>query len=141
MSYWKFYVCEFINNKYPMPDEEKVFVKFGITHHMDVMKRFDPNVNDGYPKNYNDWNITCKFSVVCKTKEEAERLEKKWLEQVFPNPGPTKVWVENYLKVEDNNQYYDNTGITELRLLSRKQAKWVYYTLHQMKKEKHEHAN
>lgn len=135
MSYWKFYVCEFINNKHPMPDDDKVFVKFGITHHLDVMDRFNPNVKDGYSKNYADWDITCKFSQAFKTKEEAEAVEQEWLTKVFPNPGPNKVWVENYLKLEDNNYYYDNSGITELRLLTRKQAKWVYFTLHQKKKE------
>lgn len=131
----KFYVCEFTNIKYPMPDSDKVFVKFGITHHWDVMDRFNPKVDDGYTKNYSDWKIVCKFSKPCSTKERAEALEKKWLTEVFPNPGPTKVWVENYLKISDNNLYYDNTGITELRLLTAKQAKWVYYTLHSTKKE------
>ena len=118
-----------------MPDSDKVFVKFGITHHWDVMDRFNPKVDDGYTKNYSDWKIVCKFSKPCSTKEQAEALEKKWLTEVFPNPGPTKVWVENYLKISDNNLYYDNTGITELRLLTAKQAKWVYYTLHSTKKE------
>jgi hypothetical protein len=128
---YKFYVCEFTNNRYPLPDPNKVFVKFGITHHMDVMDRFNSNVDDGYAKNYKDWDIVCKFSMAFKTKAEAEALEAHWLTNVFPNPGPTKVWVERYLRVEDQNQYYDNTGITELRLLTVKQAKWVYYTCHQ----------
>ena len=131
---YKFYVCEFTNKKHPMQDPDKVFVKFGITHHWDVMDRFNPSVDDGYAKNYEDWDIVCKFSLACKTKEGAERLEKKWLNEVFPNPGPTKVWVESYFKLDDKNKYYDNTGITELRLLTSKQAKWVYYTLHQEKK-------
>ena len=85
-----------------MPDSDKVFVKFGITHHWDVMDRFNPKVDDGYTKNYSDWKIVCKFSKPCSTKEQAEALEKKWLTEVFPNPGPTKVWVENYLKISDN---------------------------------------
>lgn len=131
---YKFYACEFVNKKYPMPDPDKVFVKFGITHHWDVMDRFNSMVDDGYAKNYKDWVIVCKFSLVCDTKEQAEKFEQKWLKEVFPNPGPTKVWVEQYLKVEDNNYYYDNTGITELRLLTQKQAKWVYRTLHEQKK-------
>lgn len=119
-----------------MPDSTKVFVKFGITHHMDVMDRFNPDVNDGYTKNYHDWDIVCKFSQVFRTKAEAEQMERHWLTNVFPNPGPTKVWVEKYLGAEHNNQYYDNTGITELRLLTQKQAKWVYYTLHQQKNQR-----
>lgn len=132
----KFYACEFVNKKYPLPDPNKVFVKFGTTHHWDVMDRFNSMVDDGYPKVYEDWIITCKFSVVCKDKVAAEAIERHWLEQVFPNPGPTKVWVERYLSVEDNNKYSDNTGITELRLLTLKQAKWVYWTLHQQKTNK-----
>jgi len=130
---YKFYVCEFVNTKYPLSDPNKVFVKFGITHHMDVMDRFNPLVDDGYAKKYDDWKITCKFSVACRTKEQAEQLEKHWLCTVFPNPGPTKVWVESYLGLSDNQMYRDNTGITELRLLTVKQARWVYYTLHQQK--------
>lgn len=132
---YKFYVCEFTNNKYPMPDTDKVFVKFGITHHWDVMDRFNPNVDDGYAKNYKEWDIVCKFSVPCSDKATAEQLEQHWLRQVFPNPGPTKVWVERYLGVDNNNHYYDNTGITELRLLTKKQAKWVYFTLHDQKRQ------
>lgn len=132
---YKFYACEFINKKYPMPDPTKVFVKFGITHHKDALDRFNPNVDDGYAKIYNDWDIVCKFSAAFKTKQEAEAVESHWLNTVFPNPGPTKVWVEQYLQTEDNFLYSDNTGITELRLLSQKQARWVYYTLHQQKRE------
>jgi hypothetical protein len=131
---YKFYVCEFVNNKFTLPDVNKIFVKFGITHHWDVMDRFDPSVDDGYAKNYEDWDITCKFSIPLKTKEQAEELEQHWLKEVFPNPGPTKVWVESYLGVDNNDYYRDNTGITELRLLTLKQAKWVYYKLHEWKK-------
>jgi len=133
---YKFYACEFTNKKYSNPDPNKVFVKFGITHHMDVLDRFNSMVDDGYAKNYKDWDIVCKFSIVCNSKGEAEDMEKHWLSSVFPNPGPTKVWVEQYLSTEDNKEYSDSTGITELRLLTQKQAKWVYYTLHQMKKGK-----
>jgi len=130
---YKFYVCEFTNIKYPNPDPNKIFIKFGITHHMEVLNRFTSGIDDGYEKNYHDWLIRCKFSTVCKDKDHAERLERHWLEQVFPNPGPTKVWVEKYLGTEDNNKYSNNTGISELRLLTIKQAKWVYYNLHRMK--------
>ena len=132
---YKFYVCEFTNKKYAMPDPNKVFVKFGITHHMDVMDRFNSDVDDGYAKVYTDWNIVCKFSIVCRTKEEAEIHERYWLKEKFPNPGPTKVWVESYLGVDNNDKYRDNTGITELRLLTQKQAKWVYWYLHSSKRQ------
>lgn len=125
----KFYVCEFVNKIYPMPDPNKVFVKFGITHHQDVMARFDPRVDDGYPKIYDDWDITCKFSVSV-PKMTAMHIENEWLTKHFPNPGPNKVWVERYLNVDNPLKYKYNSGISELRLLTIKQAKWVYYTLH-----------
>jgi len=130
---YKFYICEFKNKRFPMKDGD-VFVKFGITHHWDVMDRFNPAVDDGYDKNYHDWEITCKFSWALPSKADAERMERYWLEEKFPKSGKNKVWVENYFGLQDNNYYYDNTGVTELRLVTEKQAKWIYYTAHQMKK-------
>ena len=45
MSKWyKFYICEFVNTKHKMKNYDDCFLKFGITHHMDVLKRFDPKV-------------------------------------------------------------------------------------------------
>jgi hypothetical protein len=139
---YKIYACIFTNNKHTLPDPNKVLVKIGITHHTDdIMKRFDPKIDDGYPKNYSDWDIECKFSMICNSKEEAEQIEKQWLgpNGIFSNPGPTKVWVENLFNLEDNNYYRDNTGITELRLLTHKQAKWAFWKLHEMKRERYEH--
>ena len=130
----KFYVGEFVNKVHKMPDPDKVFIKFGITHHWDVMDRFNPLVDDGYSKNYKDWVITCKFSHPYLSKEDAEQQENHWLNKQFPRNSQYKVWVENYLKIKNNTYYKDNTGITELRLLSLKQAKWVYYKLHSEKK-------
>ena len=52
-------------------------------------------------------------------------LEAYWLNNRFPYDGHTKVWVEQYLGVDDRNKYKDNTGITEMRLLTRKQFNWV----------------
>lgn len=138
---YKFYYCEFTNNKYPMPDEDKVLVKFGHTHHWDVMDRFNPLVEDGYVKNYVDWDIECKFSWSFQTKKEAEQMEQYWLTEKFPNPGPNKIWVEKYFGLSDNNYYYDNTGITELRLLTRKQANWVIANLYKMRGAHYEFAN
>lgn len=132
---YKFYCCEFTNKVHQMPESDKVFIKFGVTHHTDVMDRFNPTIQDGYAKNYNDWNIVCKFSMQLPDKEAALALEKFWLEEQFPYKSRYKVWVEQYLGLEDNQYYTDNTGITELRLVSAKQAKWVYYKLHQYKSE------
>jgi hypothetical protein len=67
------------------------------------------------------------------TKEEALAVEQRWLTEVFPNPGPTKVWVEKVLDCPDNQYYSEASGITELRLLTEKQRKWVLWQLYEMK--------
>lgn len=130
MSY-KFYVCEFRNKKYPIPDD-RVLVKFGITRHMDVLKRFDPSVNDGYEKNYSDWDIVCKFSQLCLTKEEAEQKETYWLNEKYPKGSKYKVWVESLFGLP-HTYYSNNTGVSELRLLTKKEASWLYWHLHRQK--------
>lgn len=116
-------------------DGNKVFCKFGITHQSDVLRRFDPSVDDGYHKSekYLEWDIKCDFSMFFDTKEEALAVEQRWLTEVFPNPGPTKVWVEKVLDCPDNQYYSEASGITELRLLTEKQRKWVLWQLYQMK--------
>ena len=116
-------------------DGNKVFCKFGITHQSDVLRRFDPSVDDGYYKSekYLEWDIKCDFSMFFDTKEEALAVEQRWLTEVFPNPGPTKVWVEKVLDCPDNQYYSEASGITELRLLTEKQRKWVLWQLYEMK--------
>lgn len=130
----KFYVCEFVNKKFTTPPG-KVFVKFGVTHHMDVMNRFNSDINDGYTKNYNDWNIVCKFSIICPTRQHAEQIERYWLECKYPYKSKYKVWVEQVLGIQDKYYYNNSTGITELRLLDKSEAKNVYMMLHRLKKE------
>lgn len=136
---YKFYFCTFTNKKFQAP-EGKVFCKFGITHQSDVLRRFDPTVDDGYVKSekYLDWNIKADFSMIFDTKEQAEAEEQRWLTQVFPNPGPTKVWVEKVLQCDTMDYYSEATGITELRLLSDKQRKWTLWQLYKMKEEYNE---
>mgnify|MGYP003155031155 FL=1 len=112
----KFYVAEFIPTKYEMRDPNDVLVKFGITKNMDVLERFNPY----YDKRYNDFIIKVKFSKAVPNMKMAEDMERHWLEERFPNPGPNKVWIEDYLHCEKNNEY-DDTGITEIRLLKRYQ--------------------
>ena len=131
---YKFYFCTFKNKKFQVP-ENKVFCKFGITHQSDVLRRFDPAIDDGYVKSekYLDWEITADFSVWFNTKEEAEAEEQRWLTEVFPNPGPTKVWVEKVLQCDTMDYYSEATGITELRLLTEKQRKWTLWQLYQMR--------
>lgn len=130
----KFYICQFDNKKYPTPSGW-VFVKFGITHHMDVLKRFDSSIDDGYSKNYSDWNISCKFSILCKSKDHALEMEEFFLQKKYPYKSKYKVWVEKYLGMEDHNQYDNNTGISELRLLPIREAKQLYKRCNQRKKE------
>lgn len=135
MSKWyKFYICEFINNKYEVPPGF-VLVKFGITHHMDVMDRFNPEVDDGYSKNYSDWTIKIKYSEVHQTKKSAEKQEKFWLLEIFPYNSKYKVWVEDLFQLDNKNFYYDNTGITELRLLPINTAKQIYQRLNRRKQQ------
>ena len=122
MAWYKLYIVEMRNRKYLGPNDGKKLIKFGITHHMDIMKRFDPEVDDGYEKNYGDWIILPKYSQVFYSKEEAEAAEKWLLNKIFP-AHTHKVWVEDYLQCEDRNQYYHNTGITELRLLTNKEIR------------------
>ena len=131
---YKFYFCTFRNNIFNTP-EGKVFCKFGITHNYDVLARFNPNVDNGYQKSlkYLEWDIKADFSMWFNTKEEAKAEEQYWLTEVFPNPGPTKVWVENVLDCPTSDHYTECSGITELRLLSEKQRGWVLGQLYKMR--------
>ena len=133
---YKFYFLTMRNKKFTVP-EGKVFCKFGITHQSDVLRRFDPSVDDGYLKSekYLDWNIKADFSMMFDSKEEAQAEEQRWLTEVFPNPGPTKEWVENVLDCPTKNYYTEASGITELRLLTEKQRKWVLWQLYNMNEE------
>lgn len=121
MSWVKFYVQEWENTAYPKPNDGKHMIKFGITHHMDVSKRNDASVDDGYKKDYSDWNIRTLFSRKYDTKALGERFEQMMLHEAYP-AKTHKVWVENYL-IGCENRKYDNTGITELRLLDMSERK------------------
>ena len=132
MVWYKFYLVLFKNKKHKTPDG-KVLVKFGITHHMKVEHRFDPSINDGYTKNYEDWDIKILFSIACKTKQDAEYLENYFLKKKFPYNSDYKVWVEDLFGMEDRNYYYDNTGVTELRLLSEKEKNGIVSRLFDLK--------
>jgi len=82
------------NKHYPTP-AGMCFVKFGVTHHMKVEHRFDSSVDDGYEKNYDDWNIAIKFSIACETKTIADNIEKYFLQRMYPYKSHYKVWVED----------------------------------------------
>ena len=119
-NFHKFYLSRWDNTKYSKPDDGKVFIKPGITRHMDVMKRFDPSV-DNYKKDYSDWKIKILFSKKFNTKQEAQEFENYFLYNVFPYNSKYKVWVEDYYGIEDLQKYND-TGITELRLLEKEEV-------------------
>tara|TARA_R110000868_G_scaffold9000_10_gene45654 strand:+ start:11118 stop:11579 length:462 start_codon:yes stop_codon:yes gene_type:complete len=123
-QWYKLYIVKLKNTKYIKPHDAREMYKIGITHHMDVKKRFDPKVDDGYPKIYDDWVITPCYSQVYKTKQEAEAVEAHILHQRFP-PSTHKVWIEQYLGCADQNEYYTNTGITEIRLLTKSELKCI----------------
>ena len=128
----KFYIDDFINLVFKKPADGKALVKFGKTRHSDALDRFNENVDDGYEKNYRDWDIKCAFSWVLDP-AKVDAMERFFLEQLFPNPGPTKVWIEKYLGCADQNHYSNCSGITELRLLSKRQRKWVLANMYNMK--------
>ena len=81
---------------------------------------------------YKDFHYKVKFSKVFSNKSKAEAIESYWLQERFPNPGPNKVWIEDYLQCE-HKQKYNDTGITEIRLLKKYQLaevlKELYNTL------------
>ena len=133
----KFYARDFENIKYEN-DTGKVWLKFGITHHGDAEKRFDESVDDGYEKNYQDWKGDTAFSWNDLTNKQAVIIERHMLEQVFPNPGHTKVWVEKTLKCDDIHEYDTCSGITELRLITQKQRKWVLFQLYALRNGDHD---
>jgi hypothetical protein len=122
MSYCKFYINRFENKNYSKPDDKKFIIKFGITRHSDALKRFDDSINDGYVKDYSDWNIKVLYSQNFfgpNARTHAEEMERYFLHEVFP-PSTHKVWIEDYLQIKDKRKY-DNSGITEIRLLTQKE--------------------
>ena len=118
----KFYCVELIPIRYQLIENiiGNVLFKFGITKHMKVEKRFDPKFNEVY----NDFIFKVKFSRRFNNKQLAEQEESYWLNERFPNPGPNKVWLEKYLQCE-NKQRYNDSGITEVRLIDKETAKQV----------------
>lgn len=133
-KWYKFYLMEFTNKFYPTPSGY-TFIKPGITHHMDVMKRFDSSVDDGYPKNYSDWNIVCKFSQVFKSLAEAKQFENYFLTELYPyDYNDTKVWLEKVLQLEDTNRYDNMSGRSEIRMIPTREAKSLYHKLNSEKK-------
>jgi len=131
---YKLYCIRMLNTVFPMPDDNHVFVKVGITHHQNILDRFNPKVNDGYEKNYQDWKISPDFSVRFNDIEKAKKYEHYLLYDLLP-PNKYKVWVEDYLGIPDKNYYKNNTGITEMRLLTKQHAKSLIWNLYESRKQ------
>jgi len=132
----KFYMRDMVNKVYSIPDESKCWVKFGQTHHSNADDRFNPEVDDGYEKNYEDWDGKTAFSWPNLSQTQVNIIEQFFLNDLFPATGYTKVWVEKYLGCEDNNKYDTCSGITELRLLSKKQRNWVVANIYNLRDNK-----
>tara|TARA_R110000868_G_C10736754_1_gene752050 strand:+ start:277 stop:723 length:447 start_codon:yes stop_codon:yes gene_type:complete len=139
MTWYKFYIVKMDNKKYVKPNDGRILVKFGITHHMDVMKRFNPSVNDGYVKNYEDWDIRVMYSQVFYSKEEALAVETHMKDIVFP-PTTHKVWLEDYLQCESRDEYYNNSGVTEFRLLTQMELSSTINTMKLTQSQKQQEA-
>lgn len=130
----KFYLMELENKFYPTPTGY-AFIKPGTTHHMNAMDRYNPLVDDGYAKNYDDWNITCKFSRVFKSQVEAKAYETYFLTELYPyDYSKTKVWLEEVLGLEDKYRYNTMSGRSEIRMIPITEAKRLYSKLNSEKK-------
>lgn len=116
----KFYIMEFVPKSH-LDSKYKSYYKVGYTQYVDTVNRFKGSVLE------EDFTIIPKFSCIV-SKDRAEELERNVLTEQFPNPGPTKVWLERACNV--SNQKYDNTGVTEIRALNKSQyinlIQWAY---------------
>ena len=110
----KFYFAQFKHNR-----SNKLLSKFGITKHMNAIKRFSKSESIKYgndPNQYADFTIKILASIPCKSGKEAHALEKKFLEHFNKKPH-----VESYFGIK-KAKYQKMSGITELRQLTYKQV-------------------
>ena len=107
----KFYMCEFKHKR-----SERKLYKFGITRHMDVMKRFSTDESERFNRSihqYDDFDIRVLASYVCADGRQASAIERDFL-SIYPKNG---LIVEAALG-ESSGRYDDMSGVTELRKLS-----------------------
>lgn len=125
--------------KYHKNGQELCLVKFGHTHHMDVLKRFDPSVHDNYRKSekYLDFNFRPVWSCKVNNMQEAKDWEDSWIGDsgMFNKNRQEKVWIEKVLGCPDTNYYREATGITELRLVTKKQRAMILKKLYNWRDE------
>ena len=104
--------------------DDRILVKFGHTHHTDVTKRFDPDVDDGYPVKFkqllHDHLIFdgVMYSSPKMSKKKAQQIENTMLWDRFPYHSKYKVWLESWLGLKEETALND-TGVTEFRLLEK----------------------
>ena len=114
----KFYFAQFKHKR-----TNKSLYKFGITKHMDALKRFSVSESKRYgnsPKQYADFNIKILATIPFKSGQEAHALEKKFLEHFKDKPN-----LEYYFK-ESKGKYAKMSGVTELRKLTYQQLQTAF---------------
>jgi len=122
----KFYMAEFKHKQ-----TNRALIKFGITKHMDALKRFSVQESLSFgrsPSQYDDFNIRILFSIPCETFHEAQQIEKEMLEVWYPKEN---FIVEKSLGVS-LNKYSNMSGVTELRYLTKANRKDVIKYLRRM---------
>ena len=121
----KFYMCEFKHKR-----TKRKLYKFGITKHMDVMKRFSVAESRRFgrsPTQYNDFEIRVLASYVCEDGSHARILEQHFLKK-YPKNGLNVELVLN----EQLGKYSDMSGITELRQLTPSQLRKARSSIYNM---------
>ena len=122
----KFYMAEFKHKQ-----TNRALIKFGITKHMDALKRFSVQESLSFgrsPSQYDDFNIRILFSIPCETLHEAKAIEDEMLNTWYPKEN---FIVEKSLGVS-LNKYSNMSGVTELRYLTKANRKDVIKYLRQM---------
>ena len=115
----KFYMCVFLHKR-----TDRKLYKFGITKHMDVLKRFSKEESISYerdPHQYDDFEISCYASYVCTGGyAQATEIERQYL----GNDGkyPKGNFIVETAVDEQFGKYSDMSGVTELRDLTSHQA-------------------
>jgi len=133
----KFYMAEFLHK-----DTNRRLIKFGITKHMDALKRFSMKESISFgrsPNQYEDFKIRILFSIPCESFYEAKTIEDEMLDTWYPK-GTFKV--EKSLGLSSLDKYSNMSGVTELRYLTAankrdviRYLKEMYYT-QEMKQQK-----
>ena len=129
-AYFKNYFVMLTPTKFKKPNDGKFIVKFGLTRNMDVMKRFDPSKDS----RWKDFEVKTLWSNKADNENYALSMEKYILESVLPKKE-YKVWLEKYL-IDCPNNYYDNFGATEFRVVNESTRKKLTSQLYDILSEK-----